>query len=75
MPSAADTIFSLLLAGFRCASVSAQEVPLDAGAVRVAVLAETNACRASKNNPQNLPPRAGVCHGMPWEAAVEPLDC
>jgi len=32
--------------------VSAQEVPLDAGAVRVAVLAETNAYRASKNIPQ-----------------------
>ena len=71
MPSASDTIFSLLLAGFRCASVSAQEVPLD----RVAVLAETNAYRASKNIPQNLPRRAGVCDGMPWEAAVETLDC
>ena len=32
--------------------MSAQEVPLDAGAVRVAVLAETNAYRASKNIPQ-----------------------
>ena len=46
-----DLIALVLLAGV-APSVSAQEVPLDAGAVRAAVLADTNAYRASKNIPQ-----------------------
>ena len=51
--TAANTIFSrLVLLACAAPSVSAQEVPLDAGAVRAAVLAETNAYRASKNIPQ-----------------------
>jgi uncharacterized protein YkwD len=42
------------LALLACAGLpaNAQEVPLDAGTVRAAVLAETNAYRASKNLPQ-----------------------
>ena len=53
MPTAADTIFSLLSCWLAPRHpASAQEVPLDAGAVRAAVLAETNAYRASKNIPQ-----------------------
>ena len=45
-------LFALVLLACVAPSVSAQEVPLDAGAVRAAVLAETNAYRASKNIPQ-----------------------
>ena len=45
-------LFALVLLAFVAPSVSAQEVPLDAGAVRAAVLAETNTYRASKNIPQ-----------------------
>ena len=45
-------LFALALLAFVAPSVSAQEVPLDAGAVRAAVLAETNTYRASKNIPQ-----------------------
>jgi uncharacterized protein YkwD len=45
-------LFALVLLAFLAPSVSAQEVPFDAGAVRAAVLAETNAYRASKNMPQ-----------------------
>jgi len=44
--------FALVLLTRVAPAVSAQEVPLDAGAVRAAVLAETNAYRASKNIPQ-----------------------
>ena len=45
-------LFALVLLACVAHPVSAQEVPLDAGAVRAAVLAETNAYRASKNIPQ-----------------------
>ena len=45
-------LFALGLLACFAQSVSAQEVPLDAGAVRAAVLAETNAYRASNNIPQ-----------------------
>ena len=45
-------LFALVLLACAAPSVSAQEVPLDAGAVKAAVLAETNAYRASKNIPQ-----------------------
>ena len=45
-------IFVLALLACVEPSASAQQVPLDAGAVRAAVLAETNAYRASKNIPQ-----------------------
>jgi uncharacterized protein YkwD len=53
MPHSRKSDFSVLvlLACF-AQSVCAQEVPLDAGAVRSAVLAETNAYRASKDIPQ-----------------------
>ena len=44
--------FALVLLACAVPPASAQEVPLDAGAVRAAVLAETNAYRASKNIPQ-----------------------
>ena len=45
-------VFALVLLACVAPSVSAQEVALDAGAVRAAVLAETNAYRASKNIPR-----------------------
>jgi uncharacterized protein YkwD len=45
-------LFALVLLACATAPASAQEAPLDAGAVRAAVLAETNAYRASKNIPQ-----------------------
>jgi len=45
-------LFALILLTCAAPLASAQEVPLDAGAVRAAVLAETNAYRASKNIPQ-----------------------
>jgi hypothetical protein len=45
-------LFALVLLACVAQSVRAQEVPLDPGAVRAAVLAETNAYRASKNIPQ-----------------------
>ena len=45
-------LFALVLLACFAGSASAQEVPLDAGAVRAAVLAETNAYRASNNIPQ-----------------------
>ena len=45
-------LFALLLLACIAPSASAQEVPLDAGAVRAAVLAETNTYRASKSIPQ-----------------------
>jgi uncharacterized protein YkwD len=45
-------LFALVLLACVAQSVSAQQAPLDAGAVRAAVLAETNAYRASKNIPQ-----------------------
>jgi uncharacterized protein YkwD len=45
-------LFALALLACAAMPVSAEEVPLDAGAVRAAVLAETNAYRASKNIPQ-----------------------
>ena len=45
-------LFAFVLLACAAPSVSAQEVPLDAGAVKAAVLAETNAYRASKNIPQ-----------------------
>jgi uncharacterized protein YkwD len=45
-------LFAFVLLASAAPSVSAQEVPLDAGAVKAAVLAETNAYRASKNIPQ-----------------------
>jgi uncharacterized protein YkwD len=45
-------LFAFVLLACAAPSVSAQEVPLDAGAVKAAVLAETNAYRASKNIPE-----------------------
>ncbi len=45
-------LFALVLLACAAPPVSAQEVPLDAGAVRAAVLAETNAYRASQNIPR-----------------------
>jgi len=45
-------LFALLLLAFAAPSASAEEAPLDAGAVRAAVLAETNAYRASKTVPE-----------------------
>ena len=45
-------LFALILLACAAPAASAQEVPLDAGTVRAAVLAETNAYRASKNIPQ-----------------------
>ena len=45
-------LFALVLLACVAPSVRAQEVPFDPGAVRAAVLAETNAYRASKNIPQ-----------------------
>ncbi len=43
---------ALPLSACLASALSAQEVPLDAGAVRAAVLSETNAYRMSKNIPQ-----------------------
>jgi uncharacterized protein YkwD len=51
-PSRRYDLFALGLLACFAQSVSAQEVPLDAGAIRAAVLAETNAYRASNNIPQ-----------------------
>jgi uncharacterized protein YkwD len=45
-------LFALVLLACTAQPASAQEVPLDAGTVRAAVLTETNAYRASKNLPQ-----------------------
>ena len=45
-------LFALVLLACAAPPASAQEAPLDAGTVRAAVLAETNAYRASKNIPQ-----------------------
>jgi len=45
-------LFALILLACAAPLASAEEVPLDAGAVRAAVLAETNAYRASKTIPQ-----------------------
>ncbi len=45
-------LFALILSACVAASASAEEAPLDAGAVKAAVLAETNAYRASQNIPQ-----------------------
>ena len=45
-------LFALVLLACVAPSVRAQEVPFDPGAVRAAVLAETNAYRASKDIPQ-----------------------
>ena len=45
-------LFALVLSACVGPSASAQQVPLDVGAVRAAVLAETNAYRTSKNIPQ-----------------------
>jgi uncharacterized protein YkwD len=45
-------LFALVLLACAAPPASAREVPLDAGAVRAAVLAETNAYRTSKNMPQ-----------------------
>jgi uncharacterized protein YkwD len=45
-------LFALLLLAFAAPSASAEEAPLDAGAVRAAVLAQTNAYRASKTIPE-----------------------
>jgi uncharacterized protein YkwD len=45
-------LFALVLLVGRALSASAQEVPLDVGTVKAAVLAETNAYRTSKNLPQ-----------------------
>ncbi len=45
-------VFALILLACIASSASAEEAPLDAGAVRNAVLAETNAYRASKNIPE-----------------------
>ena len=45
-------LFALALLACVAPSASAEEVPLDAGAVRAAVLAETNAYRASKTVPE-----------------------
>jgi uncharacterized protein YkwD len=50
--SCKSDLFALLLLACAASSASAQEVPLDAATVRAAVLAETNAYRASKNLPQ-----------------------
>ena len=45
-------LFALVLLACAAPPASAQEVPLDAGTVKAAVLTETNAYRASKNLPQ-----------------------
>jgi uncharacterized protein YkwD len=45
-------LFAVVLLACAALSASAQEVPLDAGTVRAAVLTETNAYRASQNLPQ-----------------------
>ncbi len=45
-------LFALALLACAATHVRAEEVPLDAGAVRATVLAETNAYRASKSIPQ-----------------------
>ena len=45
-------VFALILLACIASSASAEEAPLDAGAVRTAVLTETNAYRASKNIPE-----------------------
>jgi uncharacterized protein YkwD len=48
-------LFAFVLLACAAPAASAQEVPLDASTVRAAVLAETNAYRASKNLPQLQP--------------------
>ena len=50
--SCRNDLLALIVLACAAPSVSAEEAPLDAGAVRVAVLAETNAYRASKNIPE-----------------------
>ena len=51
-PSRRYDLFALVLLACAAPSASAQEVPLDAGAVKAAILTETNAYRASKNIPE-----------------------
>ena len=50
--SCRNDLLALIVLACAAPSVSAEEAPLDAGAVRAAVLAETNAYRASKNIPE-----------------------
>ena len=50
--SCRNDLLALIVLACAAPSVSAEEAPLDAGAVRVAVLTGTNAYRASKNNPE-----------------------
>ena len=50
--SCRNDLLALIVLACAVPSVSAEEVPLDAGAVRVAVLTGTNAYRASKNIPE-----------------------
>ena len=45
-------LFAIALSACVASFASAQDAPLDAGTVRAAVLAETNAYRASKNIPE-----------------------
>ena len=51
-PSRKYDLFALVLLACAAPSASAQEVPLDAGAVKAAILTETNAYRVSKNIPE-----------------------
>ena len=51
-PSRRYDLFALVLLACAAPSANAQEVPLDAGAVKAAILTETNAYRASKNIPE-----------------------
>ena len=50
--SCRNDLLALIVLACAVPSVSAEEVPLDAGAVRVEVLTETNAYRASKSIPE-----------------------
>ena len=50
--SCRNNLLALIVLACAAPSASAEEAPLDAGAVRAAVLAETNAYRASKNIPE-----------------------
>ena len=50
--SCRNDLLALIVLACAAPSVSAEEAPLDAGAVRVAVLTGTNAYRASKNIPE-----------------------
>jgi hypothetical protein len=51
-PSCKYDFFALIMLTCAASPASAEQSPLDAGAVRGAVLAETNAYRASKNIPR-----------------------